>query len=323
MRQRIFAILLAATTLVPAAAFAQTASEEVGQLRLYVQQLEEQVRRLTGQVEQLTYENGQLRAQAGVAPGPVASAPAAAPSTPGAPQDLGAVSVARNDPLVAPDGIGPGVPGGNLPSAVPVAPGSYPVQPTFGAPQPGLPQAGTPQPGGPQTGGPIDLSQLAGGAGADILSPNPSVGGTTPAAAPLGPRPAEPAPLGDDPQSAYNIAYGYVLTGDYRLAEESFRAWLGAFEGQRQTVDARFWLGESQFQQKDYSAAAKSFLELYNNAADSPKGPDALVRLGMSLRELGEKAAACSTFGEVAKKYPGAAETLKNRVKEESARAGC
>ena len=144
-----------------------------------------------------------------------------------------------------------------------------------------------------------------------------------PAAAPLAPRPAQPAPLGDDPQSAYNIAYGYVLTGDYGLAEESFRAWLAAFEGQPQTVDARFWLGESEFQQKNYSAAAKSFLDLYNTAADSPKGPEALVRLGMSLRELGEKDAACSTFGEVGKKYPGAAETLKNRVKEESARAGC
>lgn len=318
MRQLLSAILLAASTLVPAAAIAQSASEEVGQLRLYVQQLEEQIRRLTGQVEQLTYENGQLRAQAGVTPGSVAAGPLSPPSAMGPPQDPGAVSVARNDPLVAPDGVGSPAAGGEVVPGIPPAPGPYPVQPSFGAPQPGMPQ-----PGAPQTGGPIDLSQLAAGAGADILSPEPSPGGTMPAAAPLAPRPTQPVPLGDDPQSAYNIAYGYVLTGDYGLAEESFRAWLAAFEGQPQTVDARFWLGESEFQQKDYSAAAKSFLDLYNTAADSPKGPEALVRLGMSLRELGEKDAACSTFGEVANKYPGAPETLKNRVKEESARAGC
>jgi len=88
-------------------------------------------------------------------------------------------------------------------------------------------------------------------------------------------------------------------------------------------ADAGWEEGVAAFKAKNYSAAAKSFLELYNTAADSPKGPEALVRLGMSLRELGEKDAACSTFGEVGKKYPGAAETLKNRVKEESARAGC
>lgn len=299
MRQRLFAILLAATMVVPASALAQNANQEIGQLRLYVQQLEEKVRQLTGQVEQLTYENSQLRAQAGIAPGPVASAPIA-PA--GAPHDSNTLSVARDDPLVAPDGATVPEPG-TLPSMVPS------ISPGQAAP------AGA--------GGPVDLAQLAAGAGADLLSPNPAPEYATPAAAPLAPRPGAPAPLGDDPQGAYNIAYGYILTGDYGLAEQSFAAWLEAFQGQPQTVDARFWLGESQFQQKNYSDAAKSFLDLYNSAPESPKGPEALVRLGMSLRELGEKEAACSTFREVGNKYPGAAETLKNRVKEESARAGC
>lgn len=303
MRQRLFAILLAATVFVPAGALAQTASQEIGQLRLYVQQLEEKVRQLTGQVEQLTYENSRLRAQAGIAPGPVASLPSGPPAAADPVHDPNTLSVSRNDPLVVPDGATVGEPG-TLPSIVPSIPAG---------------QAGVPA----GAGGPVDLAQLAAGAGADLLSPNAAPDYATPAAAPLAPRSIEPVPLGDDPQAAYNIAYGYILTGDYGLAEQSFGVWLEAFQGQPQTVDARFWLGESQFQQKNYSDAAKSFLDLYNSAPDSPKGPEALVRLGMSLRELGEKDAACSTFREVGNKYPGAAGTLKSRVKEESARAGC
>src|SRR3712207_1846016 len=58
-----------------AAPVAAQGRREVGQMRLYIQQLEEQVRQLTGENERLGYELQQLRAQiaqTGAAPGQAA-----------------------------------------------------------------------------------------------------------------------------------------------------------------------------------------------------------------------------------------------------------
>ena len=129
--------------------------------------------------------------------------------------------------------------------------------------------------------------------------------------------------LSGTPRDEYDLAYGYILTGDYGLAEESFRNWLAAFPSDPQAADAQFWLGESHFQQREYRDAANSFLAVYKTGERSSKGPDALTKLGMSLAALGEKGAACATLAEVGRKYPGASQALISRVDAESARIGC
>jgi tol-pal system protein YbgF len=275
-----------------APASAQTA-QEAGQMRLYIQQLEERVRQLTGQNEQLAHELNQLRAQVPATPAPVQTGAIAAEPQPGfqpsavqpleAPQDLGVTSISPDDPLIAPDGFG--------------------------------------------AGGPIDLSVLAGvtpGAafdpGAGLVDPSLPQGTQTaglPAAPPLA------TSLSGSPRDEYDLAYGYILTGDYDLAEQSFQNWLAAFPGDQQVADAQFWLGESHFQQREYREAANAFLDVYQDAQQSPKAADALLKLGMSLAALGEKSAACATLAEVGRKYPQASAALIDRVKDEADRTGC
>ena len=308
---RLAAILVALFCLTPPAA-AQDA-QEVGQMRLYIQQLEERLRQLTGQNEQLTYQLNQLRAQTGQAgasaqtgvagqdvagqSGAALGQPSASTGTgaqaglqPGAvgaaapPQDLGTYSISPDDPLISPDG------------------GDH--------------------------GEPVDLSVLAGGGGA---ATDPSGG----FAAPLQPQapgngqtavlasPEPTAALTGSARDEYDLAYGYILTGEYEFAEQSFHRWLAAFPGDPQAADAQFWLAESLYQQGDYRDAANAFLAVYKAAQQSPKAPDALLKLGMSLSALGEKNAACATLGEVERKYPGASAALMSRVDAEAERAGC
>jgi tol-pal system protein YbgF len=293
-----------------APAWAQS-PQEAAEMRLYIQRLEERVRQLTGENEMLTYQLNQLRAQAGLGPATAPGAPAApgvpqqtgavpgqplpgAGQTPGQadlppgapPQDLGTLSVSPDDPLIAPDGVPPEQP--------------------------------------------IDLSTLAGG-GEVLMDPNLGAaappqplppGATQSAALPPG-AVAPTTSLSGSARDEYDLAYGYILTGDYGLAEESFRRWLDSFPGDPQSADARFWLGESHLQQREYQEAANEFLALYKAAPDSPKGPDALLKLGVSLAALGEKSAACATFSEVGRRYPQAAETLMSRVREQQGQAGC
>jgi tol-pal system protein YbgF len=290
-------LILIASLALSGPATAQT-SQQVGQMQLYIQQLEGQVRTLTGENERLTHELTVLRAQMGQGAAPAGIPPAAAAGQPEAPlasadanlgappRSLGAVS--PDEPLSAPD-----------------APGA---------------------------GGPIDLSALANGTATppevdqgypmdssgepDALSVPSTPGTTTAAVAPT-------ASLSGSPRDEYDLAYGYILTGDYGLAEQSFAAWLARFPRDAQAADAQFWLGESRFQQRKFREAASAFLSLYKAAPKSSKAPDALLKLGMSLAALGEKKAACATLAEVGHKYPGVSAALMGRVHEETGKAGC
>jgi TolA-binding protein len=47
------------------------------------------------------------------------------------------------------------------------------------------------------------------------------------------------------------------------------------------------------------------------------------LKLGLSLNGLGQREAACGTFGEILKKYPKASNALIQRVKAEQASASC
>jgi tol-pal system protein YbgF len=284
---------LLVTLWLAAPAAAQT--QEEGEMRLYIQQLEERVRLLTGENERLRHEVNQLRVSLGqpplsadpqqtgaVSPGQVQTA--TLPPAQGAPpQDLGTLSVSPNDPLIAPDG------------ALPADPNA-----------------------------PVDLSSLATGVAPELAPP-----GTAPAmdpsqqtvAVPVAPPPT--TALSGSPRDEYDLAYGYILTGDYGLAEETFKTWLSAYPGDPQAVDAQFWLGESQLQQGKYRDAANAFLNVYKTAPDSIKGPDSLMKLGVSLSSLGEKDAACATFAELGKRYPQGSEALMSRVRDEQGKAGC
>ena len=47
------------------------------------------------------------------------------------------------------------------------------------------------------------------------------------------------------------------------------------------------------------------------------------IKLGMSLAALGQKEAACSTFGELKTKFPKAPETVRDEAKAEQKKTRC
>jgi len=317
-------------------------NREVGEMRLYIQQLEEQIRHLTGENEQLRFQLRQMQAGTGgqlpgrqdtvgqVTGGQVTGGQLAGQDSgsnvggtinrqnnasveEGAPmQDLGTLSVSPDDPLIAPDGAGVEVGG--------------------------VDDLRTGQPADQPLGGggeaPLDLSALAGGqAGSQDFS---DPGGTNaaidqgelPADQPSAGQPQDSGPeltasISGSARDEYDLAYGYILTGDFRLAEAHFSAWLSAFPTHNLADDARFWLAESNLRQGKNQEAASGFLDLHKRVPNNNKGPDTLMKLGVALAGLGEKAAACATFSEVAKKYPDASGATMNRVAGEQQRAQC
>ncbi|HEY7296417.1 MAG TPA: tol-pal system protein YbgF [Xanthobacteraceae bacterium] len=315
-----------------------------------IDRLEAQIRQLTGIVEQLQYRNQQIEAQmrrlpedpsrtaTATAPGPAPArqsvTPAPAPAPVGPPPAAAAPGRRGDafDPSQAPNA--PGVPrslGTATAAAVPAGPPSLPPPPAEDtrvgtvptAPAAGADEGGFGAPGGRPAGAPLDLSTLAipreGAAvsgrdapGADIAAPPRS---QNPQLATL--------PPSNSPRDAYDLAYGYMLRRDYALAEEAFRTFLSKYPNERLAPEAQYWLGESLFQRQLYRDAAENFLNVSTKYETTAKAPDSLLRLGQSLAALGERDAACASFGEVLRKYPRAAIGVKNGVEREQRRAHC
>lgn len=130
-------------------------------------------------------------------------------------------------------------------------------------------------------------------------------------------------PSSDNPAELYRDSYEYVLSGDYGTAEAGFRQHIDRYPADPQTADARYWLGEALLGQQRYRDAAEVFVEANRDFPDSRKSPDMLLKLGVSLSALNQRDVACATFGKIGQRYPKASSSLKERVKQERALAGC
>jgi tol-pal system protein YbgF len=121
----------------------------------------------------------------------------------------------------------------------------------------------------------------------------------------------------------YQIAYAHVLSGDYTLAESEFRDFIAAYPSSSRIADAHFWLGEALYSQGNYNEAAKTFLNAHQTYNTSPKAPEMLLKLGMSLAALDNTETACATLREVSKRYPKASRAVVSKVASEQKRLSC
>ncbi len=143
-----------------------------------------------------------------------------------------------------------------------------------------------------------------------------SSGGTQLAALP-------PAESNANAKQDYDTAYGYLLRQDYGAAEASFEDFLKAYPNDPRAGDAQYWLGETHFVRGSYKSAASAFLKGYQTYAKSNKAPDSLLKLAMSLDRLGQKDAACSSFGELVSRFPDAPSHVKDKAASEQRRLKC
>ena len=121
----------------------------------------------------------------------------------------------------------------------------------------------------------------------------------------------------------YQAAYSNVLSGDYKAAEKGFERYIQGYPKGTKAADANFWLGEAQYSQGKFTDSAKTFLNAHQTYSKSPKAPEMLLKLGMSLAALDNKETACATLREVPKRYPSASKTVLGKVTSEQKRLSC
>lgn len=126
-----------------------------------------------------------------------------------------------------------------------------------------------------------------------------------------------------DAKTQYKYVFGLLSDGKYDAAETALKAFI-AQNGKDPLVDnARYWLGETFYVRAQYVPAAKAFLDAYQKAPKGAKAPDSLLKLGMSLGNLGKKTEACAAFSKVSSEYPKARTPILTTLKREEAHYGC
>jgi tol-pal system protein YbgF len=148
------------------------------------------------------------------------------------------------------------------------------------------------------------------------------VNGRPPQAEPTGPTVASIAPP-TGPRDEFDIANASLKDGHYEAAETGFRTFLQKFPKDRLAADATFYLGESFYRRSRPREAAEQYFKVSTDFSKSPRAPEALLKLGMSLEKLGAREQACAAFGEVGRKYPNASTALRTSAERESKRAQC
>jgi tol-pal system protein YbgF len=125
------------------------------------------------------------------------------------------------------------------------------------------------------------------------------------------------------PQDQYNRAFGLLQRADYPNAETALRAFVKQFPKDPLAGNAQYWLGETYYVRKDWNDAAIAFAEGYQKYPKSSKAMDDLLKLGMSLANLGQKPNACAAYARLNHDFPAAPAPIKERNAEEQKKAGC
>jgi len=128
---------------------------------------------------------------------------------------------------------------------------------------------------------------------------------------------------GNTPDEQYQYAFGLLRQANYPEAERALRTFIERNPSSPLAGNAQYWLGETYYVRGDFQNAAVAFAEGYQKYPDSGKAPDNLLKLGMSLGQIGAKDDACTTLAELAKQFPGAPANIKERAERERTRLGC
>ncbi len=125
------------------------------------------------------------------------------------------------------------------------------------------------------------------------------------------------------PKEQYEYAFKFLTRNDFASAEVALRDFLNRHPEDPLAGNAQYWLGETYYVRGDYKQAAVEFMSGYQKYPRSNKGPDNLLKLGMSMASLGQQQGACTALGRISKDYADAPEQIKRTAASQSADLKC
>lgn len=158
--------------------------------------------------------------------------------------------------------------------------------------------------------------------GAPIGVAGANGGGTTPPGFGAAPAPGV-SDGGGSPQADFDRARGLMLSGDYDAAETAFEGFTATHEGSSLAPEANYWLGKTLVVRGADAEAASAFIAAIRGWPTTAWAPDAVLELSRSLIALERNPEACQTLGELSRRYPNAAPSIKSRATAARTQARC
>ena len=125
------------------------------------------------------------------------------------------------------------------------------------------------------------------------------------------------------PENQYEFATSFLKVGDYNMAERAFREFVDTNPEHKLSGNAQYWYAETFRIRQLYTDAASAYLEGYQKYPKSEKAPINLLKLGVSLVQIGEKDQGCLMIVGVEKQYPQATQSVLQKAKYEEKKFEC
>ena len=127
----------------------------------------------------------------------------------------------------------------------------------------------------------------------------------------------------DTPEKQYEFATSFLKVGDYPTAERAFREFVLSNPENELAGNAQYWYAETFRIRQLYTDAASAYLEGYQKYPKGEKAPINLLKLGVSMVQIGEKDQGCKMINGVEKQYPQANQSVIQKAKYESKKFEC
>ena len=125
------------------------------------------------------------------------------------------------------------------------------------------------------------------------------------------------------PKKQYEFATSFLKVGDYSTAERAFREFVLSNSKHELAGSAQYWYAETFRIRQLYTDAASAYLEGYQKYPKGTKAPINLLKLGVSMVQIGEKDQGCKMINGVALQYPKANQSVIQKAKYESKKFEC
>lgn len=125
------------------------------------------------------------------------------------------------------------------------------------------------------------------------------------------------------PKEQYEFATSFLKVGDYNMAERAFKEFVDLNPEHELSGNAQYWYAETFRIRQLYTDAASAYLEGYQKYPKSEKAPINLLKLGVSLVQIGEKDQGCLMIAGVQNQYPNATQSVLQKAKYEEKKFEC
>jgi len=126
-----------------------------------------------------------------------------------------------------------------------------------------------------------------------------------------------------DPKKQYEFATSFLKVGDYPTAERAFREFVLENPDHELAGNAQYWYAETFRIRQLFTDAASAYLEGYQKYPKGEKAPINLLKLGVSMVQIGEKDQGCKMINGVEEQYPKANQSVIQKAKYESQKFEC